>query len=126
MPRLFWSSVIIVPLAVIVSLVVASKYQLPLRFEDVSSGKVAPNGHMDRSIPSLFSMADIHGDYPKALAALIHAGVVDENGDWAAGNSTFVSCGKHLIYLRSELIYFRSKLGMWSTEVLIHKSCIDG
>lgn len=35
-------------------------------------------------------MADIHGDYPKALAALIHAGVVDKNGDWKAGNATFV------------------------------------
>ena len=35
-------------------------------------------------------MADIHGDYPRALAALVHAGVVDEQGDWKAGNATFV------------------------------------
>jgi hypothetical protein len=51
--------------------------------------------HVDISIPSLFAMADIHGDYPRALAALHHAGVVDEHGDWKAGNATFV-CTRNL------------------------------
>lgn len=95
MPRLFWLSVVIVPLAAILTLVFASGLiQQPLQTEDVTGTRVdvSPEGHMDMSIPSLFSMADIHGDFPKALAALKHAGVVDENGDWNAGNSTFVHC----------------------------------
>ena len=57
------------------------------------SSKIAsiPNDdHINTSIPPLFSIADIHGDYPRALAALVHAGVVDQQGDWKAGNATFV------------------------------------
>jgi hypothetical protein len=54
------------------------------------------DAHIDTSIPPLFSMADIHGDYPRALAALVHAGVVDEQGDWKAGNATFVCARTHL------------------------------
>jgi hypothetical protein len=59
--------------------------QYPLRL--LSFGE---DDHIDTSIPSLFSMADIHGDYPRALAALVHAGVVDEQGNWKAGNATYV------------------------------------
>ena len=57
------------------------------------SSKIAsfPNDdHINKSIPPLFSIADIHGDYPRALAALVHAGVVDQQGNWNAGNATFV------------------------------------
>jgi hypothetical protein len=60
-----------------------TQYQLPLP-------GFPHNDHLDTSIPSLFSMADIHGDYPRALAALFHAGVVDAQGDWKAGSATFV------------------------------------
>ena len=83
--------VIFGPLIAILPLVIAFIYkQQPLTYEDVAAGLVPPEEYIDTSIPSLFSIADIHGDYPRALAALVHAGVVDENGDWRAGNSTFV------------------------------------
>jgi len=73
---------------VIVPIAVALIYkQYPL----TSQLSSFPNDdHINTLIPSLFSMADIHGDYPRALAALVHAGVVDEQGDWKAGNATFV------------------------------------
>lgn len=41
----------------------------------------------------LFAIADIHGDYPRAHAALMHAGVVDVDGVWIAGNATLVQTG---------------------------------
>lgn len=43
--------------------------------------------------PSLFAIADIHGDYDRAHAALQHAGVVDSTGLWRAGNATLVQTG---------------------------------
>jgi len=77
-----------IPFMAIVSIALALVYkQYPLPSKSASF----PNDdHINTSIPSLFSMADIHGDYPRALAALVHAGVVDEQGDWKAGNATFV------------------------------------
>ncbi len=41
----------------------------------------------------LFALADIHGDFPRALSVLQVAGVVDENGHWAANSSTLVQTG---------------------------------
>lgn len=43
--------------------------------------------------PSVFAIADIHGDYKRALAALVHAGVVNTSGEWTAGNATLVQTG---------------------------------
>ncbi|CCG83219.1 Uncharacterized protein C1840.07c [Taphrina deformans PYCC 5710] len=43
--------------------------------------------------PALYAIADIHGDYPRALSALQHAKVVDEAGSWVAGNATLVQTG---------------------------------
>lgn len=80
--------------------------------------------HIDLSTPSLFAMADIHGDYPRAQAALVHAGVVDESGNWKAGNATFV-CGNPP-RLPTRLTYYRSKQETWWIEALIRKSSIDG
>lgn len=75
----------------ILPLVIAIIYkQQSFLHEEVTLERLAPEENIDTSVPSLFSMADIHGDYPRALAALVHAGVVNENGDWKAGNSTFV------------------------------------
>lgn len=91
MPRLTRWVILIGPIFAIFPFVIAIIYsQQPLRYEDVPTGTVLPEEYIDTSIPTLFSVADIHGDYPKALAALIHAGIVDENGDWKAGNATFV------------------------------------
>lgn len=71
----------------IIPIVIAILYkQYPL----LSSPGSVVDDYIDTSIPSLYAMADIHGDYPRALAALLHAGVVDEKGDWIAGNATFV------------------------------------
>jgi hypothetical protein len=78
----------VIALSFAVPIAVALVYkQYPLSFTLLGHGE---DGHINTSIPSLFAMADIHGDYPRALAALIHAGVVDEKGDWKAGNATFV------------------------------------
>lgn len=43
--------------------------------------------------PSLYAIADIHGDYERAHAALMHARVVDGDGNWIAGNATLVQTG---------------------------------
>jgi hypothetical protein len=117
--------VIIGPIIAILPLVFAFIYnQQPLQHEDVSGGLVDLEKSIDTSIPSLFAIADIHGDYPHALAALVHAGVVDEDGNWTAGNSTLVC--RVVVETRIQLTLSRSKLVMLSTEVLIHRSCIHG
>lgn len=53
-----------------------------------ASSEFLPSG-----TPSLYAIADIHGDFPRAHAALMHAGVVNAIGDWAAGNATLVQTG---------------------------------
>lgn len=102
MPQLSHILVILVPLFAALPLVVAfvSK-QYPLLFASHPAGHHGGSHEteIDLSIPSLFAMADIHGDYPRALAALVHAGVVDENGDWKAGKSTFVRAGRGNSYI---------------------------
>ncbi|RDW66638.1 hypothetical protein BP5796_09387 [Coleophoma crateriformis] len=92
MPRISQILIVLVPLVAALPIVVAfiSK-QYPLLFPGYLRG--SHEADIDLSIPSLFAMADIHGDYPRALAALVHAGVVDEEGNWKAGNATFVQTG---------------------------------
>ena len=91
MPRVTHAVALVGLLLALLPLIVAFIYrQQVLRYQDVLIGPVVLEDYIDRSIPSLFSMADIHGDYPRAFASLVHAGVVDEHGDWTAGNSTFV------------------------------------
>jgi hypothetical protein len=76
-------TVTIIALLPIVFAIIYKQYPFPLP-------GILVDEHIDTTIPPLFAIADIHGDYPRALAALIHAGVVDEQGDWKAGNATFV------------------------------------
>jgi hypothetical protein len=80
-------SIVIAVIPIAVALIY-KQYPLSTKFVGVQD-----EDHIDTAIPSLFSMADIHGDFPRALAALVHAGVVDEGGSWKAGNATFV-CAK--------------------------------
>jgi hypothetical protein len=88
MPLINRLLLIAAPAVAVIAIVLAVPYEQYL-FRPFSSFQ-QEDDHIDTLIPSLFSMADIHGDYPKALAALLNAGVVDEQGDWTAGNATFV------------------------------------
>lgn len=87
-----WFLILIAPFIAAFPLVfefLAKRYSLYSQTSLIGQTRASEQS-IDHSIPSLFAIADIHGDYPKALAALVHAGVVDSNGDWSAGNATFV------------------------------------
>lgn len=92
MPRITWLLILIAPLIAAFPLVfefLTKRYSLFSQTSLIGQAGTSDEG-IDLSIPSLFAIADIHGDYPKALAALVHAGVVDSKGDWSAGNATLV------------------------------------
>lgn len=61
----------------------------PIRY----NGRDPAHDILPAGTPSLYAIADIHGDFPRALSALQHASIVDSSGVWIAGNATLVQTG---------------------------------
>lgn len=46
-----------------------------------------------KSSPDIYALGDLHGDFWCTLATLYGAGVVDKDGNWAAGKGVLVQVG---------------------------------
>ncbi|KAF9924465.1 hypothetical protein FBU30_005563 [Linnemannia zychae] len=53
-------------------------------------------GHVSAASSRIVAVGDIHSDYEQALAVLQMAKIIDSNGDWIAGQDTFVQTGDNV------------------------------
>ena len=59
----------------------------------ISSVAVANEPTIAPDLPRIVAAGDFHGDYGAFEAVITGAGLVDDNGEWAAGETIFIQLG---------------------------------